>query len=45
MLSLPKISLLWIAIVGVACIYDISDFGAVPNSDILSDQFKNQRAI
>lgn len=28
-----------------SCIFDITQFGAVPNSDVLSDHFKNQRAI
>lgn len=27
------------------CIFDITQFGAVPNSDVLNDHFKNQRAI
>lgn len=45
MLSLSNIYVLLIVILGVSCVYDISDFGAVPNSDIISDQFKNQRAI
>lgn len=27
------------------CLFDISDFGAVANSDIVNDQFKTQRAI
>jgi hypothetical protein len=26
-------------------LYDITHFGAVPNSDTITDQFKNQKAI
>lgn len=30
----------------IACsIFDITHFGAVPNSDTITDQFKNQKAI
>lgn len=45
MLSLSKLYLALMLIAGISCVYDISNFGAVPNSDVLSDQFKNQRAI
>lgn len=27
------------------CVYDITQFGAIPNSDTVTDQFINQRAI
>lgn len=45
MLSLSRIISIALLIAVVACIYDISHFGAVPNSDVVSDQFKNQKAI
>jgi len=44
-LSLQKGLLLLIIFTIATCVFDISEFGAVPNSDIVSDQFKNQRAI
>ena len=45
MQSLIKIFILLIIIINVACVFDILKFGAVPNSDIISDQFKNKHAI
>lgn len=43
--KLLKTILLLIFVTLTASIYDITQFGAVPNSDVVSDQFKNQRAI
>lgn len=39
-------AILLLALIAVTTsIYDITQFGAVPNSDVVSDQFKTQRAI
>jgi hypothetical protein len=45
MLSISKIFISFIFIATVTSVYDITQFGAVPNSDVVSDQFKNQKAI
>ncbi len=42
---LLKIAFLLGLIALATSIYDITQFGAVPNSDTVSDQFKTQRAI
>ena len=45
MTQLLKIVLLLGLITLATSIYDITQFGAVPNSDTVSDQFKTQKAI
>jgi hypothetical protein len=45
MSTLYKVISLFILITLTVSIYDITQFGAVPNSDSVSDQFKTQRAI
>lgn len=45
MAQLAKAVLLLAFLALSSCIFDITQFGAVPNSDVLGDHFKNQRAI
>jgi hypothetical protein len=40
-----RLILLFLSVFLVDCVFDITNFGAVPNSDTISDQFLNQRAI
>lgn len=42
---LYKIVLMVVLTVLTRCIEDISHYGAVPNSDTIVDQFKNQKAF
>ena len=45
MTQLARVLMLLALLVVGTCIFDITQFGAVPNSDVLNDHFKNQRAI
>jgi len=45
MISTNKLIIITSLLVLCFSIYDILQFGAVPNSDTVSDQFRNQRAI
>ena len=38
------ILVLWLNIL-VECVFDIEDFGAIPNEDTIQSQFKNKKAI
>lgn len=45
MFAIRQIILLSVLICFTTSVYDITNFGAVPNSDTITDQFKNQKAI
>lgn len=45
MIGIDKVIVLALFVSLSLSVYDIMQFGAVPNSDTVVDQFKNQRAI
>jgi hypothetical protein len=45
MISINKLIIITLLLTLSFSIYDILQFGAIPNSDTVTDQFKNQRAI
>ena len=40
-----KMILFIVLLVDALCLHNIMDYGAVPNSDTITDQFKNQQAL
>ena len=42
---ITKITLLFLFLLSIECIFDIEQYGAIANSDTLASQFKNKQAI